>query len=217
MRRRVIDLSHTISPQMPVYPGTEPPSFEQGTTVAADGFAEKRITFYSHTGTHVDVPAHIFEDGTTIDAMPVDAFVGSALVIDVRGLEEISTAVLTAHSEGLAHVQHVILRTGWSEHWGTERYFEGYPVLTEQAAQWLATTSLTGVGVDAISVDRCDAGRLPIHRILLSHGKVIVENLTELHQLPQSAFSLSILPWKLQGGDGSPVRAVATVDEPEAN
>jgi kynurenine formamidase len=82
---KVIDLSHPVSPGMPVYPGTEPPVFVTGTSIAQAGFLEKKITLFSHTGTHVDAPAHLIEGAMTLDELPVDQFIGKAIVLGLEG------------------------------------------------------------------------------------------------------------------------------------
>ena len=85
---KVIDLTHVIEPTMPVYPGTEPPTFEPANTYERDGFKETRISMFTHTGTHMDPPAHLYADRTTLDAFPPDQFIGKALVIDCTSLNE---------------------------------------------------------------------------------------------------------------------------------
>lgn len=85
---RAIDLTHTIAPGMPVYPGTEPPILSPGSTYARDGFRETRLTLFSHTGTHMDAPAHLFPDRTALDALPASQFCGSALVVDCTDAPE---------------------------------------------------------------------------------------------------------------------------------
>ena len=85
---KVIDLTHVIAADMPVYPGTEPPRLESANTYEANGFKETLLTMYSHTGTHMDPPAHLFPGRTTLDQFPVSQFVGRALVIDCRDLPE---------------------------------------------------------------------------------------------------------------------------------
>ena len=85
---RAIDLTHTIAPGMPVYPGTEPPVLSPGSTYARDGFRETRLTLFSHTGTHMDAPAHLFPDRTALDALPASQFCGSALVVDCTDAPE---------------------------------------------------------------------------------------------------------------------------------
>ena len=85
---RVIDLTHTIQADMPVYPGTEPPRFEPANSYERDGFKETKLTMFTHTGTHMDPPAHLFAGRTTLDRFPPEQFIGRALVIDCRDLAE---------------------------------------------------------------------------------------------------------------------------------
>ena len=85
---KVIDLTHTISETMPVYPGTEQPRLTPANSYEKDGFKETLLSMYSHTGTHVDPPAHLFAGRTTLDAFPVSQFVGRAVVINCRHLKE---------------------------------------------------------------------------------------------------------------------------------
>ena len=85
---KVIDLTHTIKENMPVFPGTEPPKLAPASTFETDGFRETLLTMFSHTGTHMDAPAHVREDGITLDKFPADKFVGKAIVIDCSDLSE---------------------------------------------------------------------------------------------------------------------------------
>ena len=85
---RIIDLTQLISPDMPVYPGTEPPRLDPANTYEANGFRETLLTLFSHTGTHMDAPAHLFPGRTTLDAFPASQFVGKALVLDCTDLPE---------------------------------------------------------------------------------------------------------------------------------
>jgi len=211
---KVIDLTHTISPHMPVYPGTEPPVITAACSLEKDGFVERRITLYSHTGTHMDAPAHILQGAKTLDALPVSHFTGRACALALTGLESpaIGVGELEPYAELMDRVDFVLLHTGWGRFWGSGRYFEGYPVLTEEAARYLCGRSLKGVGVDAISVDPTPSEKLPVHRILLERDIVVVENLANLEALPEGVFRFACFPLKLQDADGSPVRAVAFVE-----
>ena len=85
---KVIDLTHTIKAGMPVFPGTEPPKLDPASTFEKDGFRETLLTMYSHTGTHMDAPAHVREDGITLDKFGADKFVGKAIVVDCSDLSE---------------------------------------------------------------------------------------------------------------------------------
>ena len=213
-RMRIVDLSHVIEPGMPVYPGTEPPRLEDACTIERDGFAEKKVTFYSHTGTHVDAPAHLLQDGRTLDRYPIEHFCGEAVCLnfDRPGLRTISHADLEPHRPSIERAKFVLLRTGWSRHWGRPSYFANYPILSSEAAEWLVGLRLRGIGLDTISADAPEAEGLPIHRVLLGEGLILVENLTSLDSLPDGVFTFLCFPLRLENADGSPVRAVACLE-----
>jgi arylformamidase len=208
---KIIDLSHTVAPGMPVYPGTEQPVFVQGCTLENDGFREKKITFFTHAGTHLDAPAHLLAQGRTLDQMPVSQFAGLALCItlpDNQG-RDIVLKDVTPFQDVIKRCAFVLVQTGWYRYWGKEAYFSSFPVLTPEAAEWLAQFNLNGIGVDTISIDRADTQTFPIHNIFLQRDMVIIENLDNLEQLPAEPFQFACFPIKFADADGSPVRAVA--------
>ncbi len=207
----ILDLTHAVCAGMPVYPGTEPPRLVDAWSIEGVGFAEKRLTLFSHTGTHVDAPAHIIQGGATIDQFPVDRFRGKGCLLDVRPLSgrDIDRAMVSALNPRIRETDFVLLRSGWSDRWGDKGYFRGYPVLTREAARWMAQFGLKGIGVDMISVDTEDTVDFPIHRIFLSRNILIIENLTNLASLPPRMFDFWCMPLKIEGGDGSPIRAAA--------
>lgn len=211
---RIVDLSHHIQADMPVYPGTDPPVIENICTVESCGFYERRLTIWSHTGTHMDAPAHMLADGARLDQLPVDHFVGPACVVDAAEFAggQVPLEHLQKHRELIAPADFVLLRTGWDAHWGKQAYFSGYPVLSQEAARWLADQDLKGLGMDAISPDLTGPAEQPVHHILFARNMVSIENLTGLDQLPAGGFGFSCLPLKLQDADGSPLRAVAMLD-----
>ncbi len=212
---RVIDLSHTLAPGMPCYPGTPAPEFHPLSTIERDGFSEQLLTLSSHTGTHVDLPSHILEGGETLDALSPDRFAGAGAVLDLRGVSGgvISIGQLEPFLPLLEACDFLLLWTGWDRKWDTPGYFEGYPVLAPEAALWLARFSLKGVGVDAVSVDREDAAGYPVHAGLLRSGMIIIENLAGLGALPATPFTFCCFPLKIAGAEASPTRAVALVNE----
>lgn len=208
---QVIDLTHPLAEGMPCYPGTEPPAISEAFTVAEHGYAELRLSMLTHTGTHVDAPAHMLQAGQTLDDYPADRFVGRATVIDVTQVKGgvVERADLEPHRDTIAGLDYLLLHTGWSARWGQASYYDGYPVLGEEAARWLAGRGLSGVGVDAVSVDAAGSTSFAVHRALLERGLVIVENLTGLADLCGRTFLFCCLPLKITGADGAPVRAVA--------
>ncbi len=208
----VLDLTHSISEGMPVYPGCVPPTIRQANTVEKAGYAEKFISIYTHTGTHIDAPAHMLADGKTLDQLGVDHFVGIACVIDVSGMHTIEKVFLESQSTSVDACDFVLFHTGWAELWGHQGYFEGFPLLSLEAARWLGGRNLKGVGFDAISLDPVGSTRFQNHLVLFRAGLISIENLTGLEALIGKRFLFSCLPLKLEDADGSPVRAVAVLD-----
>jgi kynurenine formamidase len=210
---RIIDLSHALEPNMPLYPGTVAPRFEETASIETDGYREKRISLCVHTGTHVDAPAHLIKGAQTLDQLPLEMFYAEALLLNVSapGKLVITMDDLAALDSRRKDGRFLLLRTDWSRYWGREDYFSGYPTLSQAAAHWLAQTGIIGVGLDALSADPLDAPALPIHYILLGAGMIIVENLTHLSALPEKGFIFSCLPLNIVDADGSPVRAVAVL------
>jgi arylformamidase len=206
-----IDLSHELAPGMPYFPGTEPPVFSRPFTLASHGFAEQKITLLTHSGTHMDAPAHILETGATLEQLGLPHFVGSAAVLDLTRLtgKIIAMDDLLPFRQRLDGRDFVLLRTGWSDHWGNAAYFTDYPVLAEPAAQWLAGFNFKGIGVDTISFDVHDSTALPIHHIFLARNIVLIENLDHLEKIPAAEFLFFSLPLKIAETDGAPVRAIA--------
>lgn len=212
---KIIDLTQTISEGMPVYPGTEPPKLTIANTHEKDGFRETLISFYSHTGTHMDAPFHIFADRTRLDELPVEQFVGKALVIDCRDAGEGGTIGMEYIDKALAdEAEFLLFHTGWDENWGTEKYFGEYPVLSMEVCQYLLDSKKKGVGFDVIGIDPVSDGNLTRHKMLFSQrDMVIIENLTNLEKAGGSLFTLAVLPLKYEKADGAPVRAVAIIEE----
>lgn len=212
IKMKIIDLSQLIKEGMPVYPGTEGPKLTQATTVLKDGFAEKLLNMYSHTGTHIDAPCHIYNGEKSLDQFSVEKFVGKAMVIDVENEVEISLDILKEKELEIEKVDFILFRSGWDRYWGKEEYFGEFPSLTKEAALWLITKGLKGIGIDAISLDKMADEHLPIHKILLKEDYVFIENLKNLDKLKGKEFIFSCLPLKIEDADGSPVRAIAIVE-----
>ncbi len=216
----LLDLTHTVYPGMPVYPGTETPVFKQVNTLEKDGFAEKKILFYSHTGTHMDAPSHLLKGAPTLDQYSMDVFTGKGIVLDLHNMKDrlITLEQIRSLSTEIRDHAYILFYTGWDQFWGTDQYYKDYPILSKEAASYLAEEfQLKGIGVDTISVDMEDTWALPVHRALLGKGILIIENLTNLQCLLRKIFDLYTFPLKLQDADGAPVRAAAHVQTIEKN
>ncbi len=213
-RPELVDLSHPVWPGMPLWPGTPGPEFRDLAAIPSDGYAERQMVMSTHTGTHIDAPAHLLADGLSIDRIDIGRFFGPAVLVDVRSASPPSRGIgldqLRSHAPRLADTDFLLLRTGWERFWGLPEYDEGFPVLDDEAACWLAGLGLKGVGLDCPSFDPADSHSYPVHRSLLSAGVLLIENMANLGALPVVAgFSLALFPLACRGADAAPVRAVA--------
>ncbi|WP_295581494.1 cyclase family protein [uncultured Oscillibacter sp.] len=209
----MIDLTHTITPEMPMYPGCEAPSLTATGTLTRAGYRETRLSLVSHTGTHMDAPAHMLRHGASLEVLPVSQFCGRAVVLDVSGFApgSIITADFLREQNGrLRSADFALLYTGWEKKWGTDAYFDDtYPIPDEAAAKYLVSCGLKGVGTDALSVDTLRDPEFLAHKTLLGGGLVILESLCLKKVVSRGAFMLFALPMKFQNADGAPIRAVA--------
>jgi kynurenine formamidase len=209
--KKIIDLTHLINEKMTVYPNTLQPEFEPSNTIKRDGFAELKISMATHTGTHIDAPCHLLAGTKSLDGFPMDKFAGKAVVIDCEGETEVSLKLLKSKEKLIKKAEFVLFSSGWSKKWNKKTYFGKFPVLTEEAALWLAGFDLKAVGFDYISVDAMTSADLPNHRVFLSKEILIIENLAGLDKLPDGMFDFFAIPLKIEGADGSPVRAFAVL------
>ena len=165
-----------------------------------------------NTGTYLDSPFHRFADGKDLAELDLASLADlPGLVVRVTGMEGRAIgrgAFAALDVRGRA----VLVHTGWAEHWGTDRYFEGHPFLTEDAARHLRDEGAALVGIDSLNIDDTADGRRPVHTTLLGAGIPIVEHLRGLEQLPAGGFRFSAVPVKVRGLGSFPVRAYARVD-----
>jgi kynurenine formamidase len=210
----IIDLSHTINNTITVFSNREKPDIQISNTHEKDGYAQKRLTLYSHNSTHVDAPFHIIPGAPTLDEMSIESFFGKGILADCRKIgKKIEVADLAKYSKELQSADFLLLYTGWYKKWKTPEYKFDFPVLSTEAAEWLMQFNLKGIGLDTISIDETESTELPVHNIVLGKGLIIIENLTNLEELEGKNFNFSCLPLKIEEADGSPVRAVGIIEE----
>lgn len=207
-----IDLSYEINDNMSTYTKEELPKIYDIATIEKDGYNEKMIRICTHTGTHIDAPNHMINKAKTIDEFSIDKFIGKALLIDVIDNKDIDIIDIIKYKEEIKSSDFIIFRTGWEKYWGEEKYLQGYPSLTEEAAKWLCDFEIKGIGMDTISMDRFDSIDFEVHNIILSRGKIIIENLNNLSNIKKEFFTLIAVPLKIKSGDASPVRAIAIIE-----
>lgn len=214
---RFFDLSQPIAAGCPGWPTYPPTVLETVCTIAKDGFNAERLDLITHTGTHLDVPYHFFDDGKRLHEVPAEEFQGPAAVLDLRPLEPgqgIGPAELEKAGRHLQAGDIAILCTGWGEKRSLERIFMyEWPYLTGDGATWLIDRGARAVAIDALSVGGWAPGTgRPCHEILLGSGRWILEDIRVPEEVVGAGrchlFSFPIL---LEGCGGSLVRAVAAL------
>ncbi len=215
--RRFIDLTHPLEQGQPSFPGDAEMTIAPFATIASHRCNTTRFTMGSHQGTHLDAPFHFFEDGATVDQIDLERLCGPARLLDLApggALEpgaRLTPESFEQHAELFQPGARVLYRTGWDQRFGGAEFFEGYPALTPEAARWIASRGIALLGMDTPSPSD---DWLPVHQALLGPGAgiVIVESLANLHRLP-AQFTFIGFPLKLKGRDGSPIRAVAALED----
>ena len=211
---RFVDLSHAIEHGMITYPGLPGPVVgthrERAELSPGVSFHIGRIDLVANTGTYVDAPFHYDADGADVADLPLERLVDvPAVLVAAYGLTVLVPEVLGAPDRLWGKA--VLVHTGWSRHWGTERYGTGGPHLTAAAARLLVEANVALLGVDALNVDDVTDPARPVHDTLLRNGIPILEHLTNLAALPADGFRLTALPAPVRGLGSFPVRAVATL------
>ncbi len=210
---KVIDLTYTIKEEMTVFPGTEMPKLINTSNYEKDGFRETSISIYSHAGTHMDPPAHIYPDRTTLDEFPASQFVGKGLVIDCRDLnegEDITLDCILKYGKKAEEVDFLLFNTGWDKYWGTDKYFGDYPCVNDNVLDYVVNGNYKGIGFDTIGIDPVLDENLSRHKKLFKDKDIVnIENLKNLELCGEEIFKFSCCPLKIENSDGAPVRAIA--------
>jgi len=201
---KIYDISVVISPNMTVYkdyPHKKPvftnvSNFETGSAYETD------IKMNVHSGTHVDFNLHMLKDGNTSSNAILSNYITDAKVFDLTHLKDKIEAD-DLKELNIEKNDFVLFKTRNSN---VEHFDFEFVYVTESAAKYLAEKQIKGVGVDALGIERDQAGH-PTHKTLMNHNIVILEGLRLKDIVPQS-YILIALPLKFEGLDGSPVRAV---------
>lgn len=215
---RLIDLSHTVENGMITYKGLPAPvicdywSREESRKRYAEGteFQIGKIEMVANTGTYVDAPFHRYADGKDLSELPLASLTGLEGVVVRAGQK--ARAIDFEIFRGLdMKGKALLIHTGWDRYWRTDQYFEGHPFLTTRAAQYIADSGATLVGIDSLNIDDTADGTRPAHTILLGRDIPVAEHLCNLGDLPDRGFRFSAVPLKVKGMGSFPVRAFAEV------
>jgi arylformamidase len=204
---RIFDISVPVVNGGVVYPGNPEIHIEPSSELSKGASSNlSRLSFGSHTGTHVDAPRHFFEAGSTVDRLPLNALIGPAIVIAFGDdVMSVTAAHLQPHS--LDSEERVLIRTRNSKFVTQREFHPDYTFLSPDGAEYLASLGAKLVGVDYLSVEQFHSGHHRTHRTLLERGIVIVEGL-DLSAIAPGRYAFTCLPLRLEGLDGAPARAV---------
>lgn len=226
---RVVDLSHIIDPNIPRWPGDPKVEFETVASIEKDGYYLRRFSLGEHSATHINAPHSFFEDGASIDQYPAESFVKKAVVIDRSNEAAINPNYLLSLSDVFAWEEEygkipvdsiVLLDTGWQSKWLDEVAFFNqdnafglhFPGFGSEATEFLLSQrQIAGVGIDTHGVDGGMDTTFATNHLVLAQSGIVLENLTNLDQLPPIGSLLVIGAMRLKGGSGSPVSVLALV------
>jgi len=204
---RIHDISRPVRSGIPVWPGDTPFDFRFVARIAEGSSVNVgRIEMSVHTGSHVDAPLHFDDRGADAGAMPLAPFCGPCVVADVRPSDRgIRPADLPRELDAQARTHRRVLLRSYAER--PRGFDEHMAHATPELADWLAERGVRLLGVDTDSMDAFESKELPAHRRLNAHGIAILEGI-DLSAVAPGAYELIALPLRIEGADGSPVRAV---------
>jgi len=225
--RDVVDLTHTFSPRLPVFPAFKPVQIRAKFSREKDGFFANEITFDEHTGTHMDAPVHFVANTPTADRLPAERFVAplAVVTIEARAAKDADAMVTVddllawekAHGR-LPRGAFVAMRSGWDARIGNAARFLNKdakstmhaPGFSEEAARFLvAERDIVGAGVDTLSLDKAEAQKFVAHLALLGGGKYGVELIANLGGVPPAGATIIVGAPKHEGASGGPARVYA--------
>ncbi|MCE3046035.1 cyclase family protein [Legionella sp. 16cNR16C] len=220
----IIDLTQTISENCPTWENKC--GFSSSLIIDYSDcdtdvkFRVERFNMEAGVGTHMDAPAHCVPGGASVEQIPLSQLIIPAVVIDISATADGSSVLSVQDIKKfeelyglIPQTAFVLIHTGWCRFWSQpERYHNNYqfPCVSAEAAQYLLSRQISGLGIDTLSPDRPESG-YPVHHLLLNAGKIIIENATNLEQLPSVGSFLIISPMKVQNATESPVRLLGLI------
>jgi arylformamidase len=206
---KIYDISLTISPGIPVWPGDPKVEMELISSMEKGAHVNiTRLALCAHTGTHVDAPRHFLNDGGTVESLPLEALTGPAHVIRIPDEVTAITADVLERVSIPDGAERLLFKTRNSALWarGEAEFQTGFVAIPADGAEWLVQRGVKLVGVDYLSVSPYKVS-IPTHHTLLKAGVVILEGV-DLSAVSEGAYELYCLPLKIAGSDGAPARVI---------
>ncbi|MBT3817563.1 MAG: cyclase family protein [Candidatus Magasanikbacteria bacterium] len=199
----IYDLTLAINKKISIFPGDPKLEITQSATIEKDGYNEKRISFNTHFGTHIDFPQHMLKDGKTLSDYPIEKFIGKGIVLDAKdkNINEINL-------DKIKKDDFVFFYTGHIDKIYSDNFFKESPTLSKEFTKKLVEKEISIIGLDSYSPDNAP---YEIHKILLKNDILIVENLVNLDKLIGKRFTCYIAPLHIEHSDGSPCRVIALI------
>lgn len=202
------DISLPISNNLPVWPGDPTVSLTKTMSISkGDNCNLTRIEMGSHAGTHIDAPYHFINDGSTVDAITIETFIGPCLVIEMDSEALIEETDLRKYN--LDGYLRILIKTKNSKLWSKNvRSFDpNYVAVGIDAAQYLAERNIKLIGIDYLSIEAFHSDGSPVHKLLLKNNIIILEGLN-LSGVKAGVYELICMPLNLHNCDGSPARVL---------
>jgi len=205
----IYDISLSISPNLPTWPGDPGLKLEQFESMEKGAlYNATQLSSSVHVGTHVDAPRHFLKDGITVEQLPLEVLTGPCYVAQLPdGIDAITAEVLD-RTEITSEMKRVLFGTSNSHYWakGESKFQTDFVAITEDGAEWLVGRGIQLVGIDYLSIAPYSEA-IPTHQVLLRAGVVVVEGLN-LSNIMRGFYDLYCLPLKIVGSDGAPARAI---------
>lgn len=221
---KLIDLTHPLGENAPSWNGSC--GFKQIIKLDYDnneekvGFRIQQLKMHAGIGTHIDAPAHCIKEGQTVDQIDLNHLVGQSYTLDISAIAHPTYKLSAEDIRAFQKEKSIdldncflLIKTGWGGLWGDPEAYRNnnvFPSLSKEAAEYLMTQNIKGIGIDTLSPDCIDSG-FPVHEILLSNDKYIVENVYFNDEMPYARGYVMIAPLKTVGGTESPVRFIGLV------
>jgi arylformamidase len=209
----IIDLTQHLEDEMARYPGIPQPSFADIARVEHDGYAMSEYRLVNHIGTHIDAPAHLIQDGDTLDDIGLERLVTDAVTLDFRDHAKgfLGLGDIASHLEQIRPGDLLFICSGNDRNWGTEAYWTDWCYPDPEASRAIIARGISGIGFDGPSADPVETTTFELHRIWLAAGRLLVENLRNLSELPART-RVVVAPMKVRGANGAPARVFALPD-----
>ena len=198
---KIYDITAPIFNGMPVYKN-KPEKQPEINTNTNGHVTESRISMDVHTGTHVDAPLHMINDGETIETIDIQQLVRPVKVLDLSSVEE---KITKEDIENYDIEENDFLLFKTKNSWDTEFNFD-FIYVAEDAATYLKDKKIAGTGIDSLGIERAQEGH-PTHRTLMGSGIIIMEGL-QLKDIEEGSYFMVAAPLKIEGTDASPARVI---------